>query len=66
MEIVCNGEKRHVAPGTGLVEFIRSLELDPATVVVECDGLILAKETYEGQELQDGMVLELIQFVGGG
>jgi sulfur carrier protein len=66
MEIVCNGKKREVAEGTTLEELIVSLDLDPETVVVECDGTLVDRDEYPGLRLDPGCRLEIIRFVGGG
>ena len=49
-----------------LLFFLKSLDLDPDTVVVECNGEIIARTHYESHLLTDGAKLELIRFVGGG
>lgn len=66
MEIICNGVKIPVGIEISLAMFLRGQGLNPDTVAVECDGAILARENYEGLRLRDGMVLEVIRFVGGG
>lgn len=66
MEIICNGAKTTVADKLNLIQFIRGLGLNPDTVVVECDGVIQARADYEELLLREGMVLEVIRFVGGG
>ena len=66
MEIICNGEKRQVEPETFLGDFLKTLSLNPDTVVVECDGVIIPRDDYDNRVLEDGERLELIRFVGGG
>lgn len=66
MKIVCNGEHREVSADMRVVDLLRQLGLDPATVVVVCDDEILKQEEYESRQLREGSVLELIRFVGGG
>ncbi|HIJ90905.1 MAG: sulfur carrier protein ThiS [Desulfobulbaceae bacterium] len=66
MKVLCNGEAQEIASGTRVADYIRQLGLDIYSVVVECDGRILTREEYGSHELQDGSVLELIRFVGGG
>jgi len=66
MKIVCNGETKEVTPDTTLVSFIRDINLNPDTVVAECDGRIIKREDYDSFILSEGNVLELIRFVGGG
>ena len=66
MEITCNGETKKITQGTTLVSFIAAMELNPDTVVAECDGRIIKKDEYDTFVLADGNVLELVRFVGGG
>ena len=66
MKITVNGETKEVAPRTTLVSLITDMGLNPVTVVVECDGKIIKRDEYDSLVLQEGNVLELIRFVGGG
>jgi sulfur carrier protein len=66
MKITCNGEIKKITPNTSLINFIRDLDLNPDTVVAECDGRIISRDDYESLILREGSVLELIRFVGGG
>jgi sulfur carrier protein len=66
MKITCNGETKEINPNTTLVSFIRDMDLNPDTVVAECDGRIIKRDEYDTLVLSDGNVLELIRFVGGG
>jgi sulfur carrier protein len=66
MKITCNGETKEITPNTSLVNLIRDMNLNPDTVVAECDGRIINRDDYETLLLQEGNVLELIRFVGGG
>lgn len=66
MEIICNGAKTAVNAELNLVMFLRGLDLNPDTVAVECNGAILARDTFDGLLLREGMVLEVIRFIGGG
>jgi sulfur carrier protein len=66
MKITCNGETKEITSNTTLVSFIRDMALNPDTVVAECDGRIIKRDEYETLVLQEGNVLELIRFVGGG
>jgi sulfur carrier protein len=66
MKITCNGEIKEITPDTTLVSFIRDMDLNPDTVVAECDGNIIKRDEYDSQILSEGNVLELIRFVGGG
>lgn len=66
MKITCNGESKEITPDTTLVNFIRAIDLNPDTVVAECDGHIIKRDEYDSFILSEGNVLELIRFVGGG
>ena len=66
MEITINGETKEITPNTTLISFIKDMDLNPDTVVAECDGRIIKRDEYDTLVLSDGNVLELIRFVGGG
>ncbi|MDR9501171.1 MAG: sulfur carrier protein ThiS [Desulfurivibrionaceae bacterium] len=66
MKIICNGTEYEVGQGTTLLHFLAQLQLDPDTVVVECDEKIIPRQAYEALVLAPGQNLELIRFVGGG
>jgi len=66
MKITCNGETKEITPNTTLISFIRDMNLNPDTVVAECDGRIVKREEYDNLVLSEKNVLELIRFVGGG
>ena len=66
MKITCNGEAKEITPNTTLMSFIMDMDLNPDTVVAECDGKIVKRDEYDSLVLSEGTVLELIRFVGGG
>lgn len=66
MKITCNGETKNIDPGTTPVTLIQDLDLNPDTVVVECDGRIVKRDEYDTLVLTEGNVIELVRFVGGG
>ena len=66
MKITCNGEIKNIDPGTTPVALIQDLDLNPDTVVVECDGRIVKREEYDTLILTEGNIIELVRFVGGG
>jgi len=66
MKITCNGEIKDIDPGITLVALIQNLDLNPDTVVAECDGRIIKRDEYDTLVLTEGNVIELVRFVGGG
>lgn len=65
LSLTVNGEPRRASPGS-IADLVRSLELDPAKVAVECNGDIVPRSTLADVALTDGDVLEIVHFVGGG
>ncbi len=45
---------------------IEHFNLKPGSVVVEKNGVIVKRERYTDEGLNDGDVLEIVRFVGGG
>jgi len=66
ISLTVNGEPRRAAAGASIAELVRSLELDPAKVAVERNGVIVPRSTLAEVALADGDVLEIVHFVGGG
>ncbi|MGB7406871.1 MAG: sulfur carrier protein ThiS [Pontixanthobacter sp.] len=63
--VIVNGE-RQVCNATTIAELVASLGLDPAKVAVERNREIVPRSSLQEQSLQDGDVLEIVHFVGGG
>lgn len=66
MKIICNGESKKITLNTTVEQFVKEMGIEPDTVVVECNGQVLKRGEYDSYILEDGAVLELIRFVGGG
>ncbi len=66
MKIIVNGESKTIASGVNVYDYVKSIELDPETVVAEYDGKIIKKDEYRSCILAEGGELELIRFIGGG
>ena len=66
-DIVVNGERRSAAEGTTLGDLLRGLALDPRTVVVERNRVILRdRGAFDALALEAGDAIEIVHFVGGG
>jgi thiamine biosynthesis protein ThiS len=63
--LTVNGEPRRTSAAT-VAEFVRELGLKVAKVAVELNGEIAPRSTLEDVALNDGDVLEIVHFVGGG
>lgn len=63
--LTVNGESRRSDAST-IAELVRELELDPAKVAVEHNGVIAPRSELAATAISDGDVLEIVHFVGGG
>lgn len=66
IRVTLNGQDRAISPGQTVASLLEGLDLNPALVVVEKNLEILDRERYSEVFVEDGDVLELVHFVGGG
>lgn len=66
MTIRINGKAEAAGPASNLEELVRARMLSPDKIVVEHNMRIVSKEDWLRTPLEDGDVLEIISFVGGG
>jgi len=65
--LTVNGSQREVSAQTTLAQLLTDLGLEPRMIVVEHNRTILHdRERYTSIVLEQGDVLELVHFVGGG
>jgi sulfur carrier protein len=65
MRVRVNGEWTNVDART-VADVLRHYGLERQRVVVEADGTILDKSSWDSTTVTDGMILEIVHFVGGG
>ena len=66
MKIILNGEARSVGEPTTISTLVRELNLIPATLLIEHNGLALHREEWNSRALRDGDNVEFIRVVAGG
>lgn len=66
MNVVINGQSREIKHGQTVWDVLVEFALNHDRVAVECNGNILVKEGYASHLLEEGDVLEIVRFVGGG
>jgi len=66
MKIILNGEARSVGEPTNISALVRELNLIPATLLIEHNGLALHREEWNSRALRDGDRVEFIRVVAGG
>ena len=65
--LIVNGAEKRVPAGWSLADLLASLKLDPRTVVIERNGIILReRSSFASLELAADDSLEIVHFVGGG
>ncbi|HZL56374.1 MAG TPA: sulfur carrier protein ThiS [Bryobacteraceae bacterium] len=66
IEIVLNGEKKHVPANLNIEGLLVWLQMDPSRVAVEFNGVIVRKPSWQATEVAGGSQIEIVWFVGGG
>ncbi|HKK94307.1 MAG TPA: sulfur carrier protein ThiS [Longimicrobiales bacterium] len=66
IHIQLNGKDREVSSDLSVRDLIVSLDLAPEMIVVERNRAILRRDDYADVSVEDGDVIELVHFVGGG
>ena len=61
-----NDEPRPAVNGQPLLEFLASLGMAPAGILIERNGLALLREEWGRTRLADGDRLEILRVVAGG
>ena len=64
--IIANGQPRAVQAGSTLADLLREVAVTPTRVVVQLDGMIIARSEFERVVLCEGNKLEIVTLVGGG
>ena len=66
LNLTVNGEPRRIGAGSSIADLVCQLDLNPQKVAVEYNGVIAPRSTLADVVLDDGDVLEIVHFVGGG
>lgn len=61
-----NGKATTLASGTSISDFLSGRELHERLVVVERNGVIIKRSTFPDVIVEEGDLLEIVHFVGGG
>jgi thiamine biosynthesis protein ThiS len=64
--ITLNGESRSIAAVETIAALVRELNLVPATLLIEHNGLALHREEWNSRPVQEGDKIEFIRVVAGG
>ena len=66
MQVTINGENRDVKEGLTVLALLEDLELQPEAMVVQRNENVIERSDFATIQLDEGDVIELVRFVGGG
>lgn len=66
MRIRLNGAPRVIDPGTTVERLLRELDLPDGRLAVERNGDVVPRAAHAVAVLEEGDVVEVVRFVGGG
>lgn len=66
MRFVVNGKEMHFSGPLSVMGLLEALGVNPRAVVVERNLAIVDRARFAQEAVQDGDVIEIIRFVGGG
>ncbi|MDD3419555.1 MAG: sulfur carrier protein ThiS [Candidatus Gastranaerophilales bacterium] len=65
-KITINGKEKEISANSTVADMLNELEVTGSMFVVEKNLKIVDKEDYSATQVQDGDVIELVGFFGGG
>ena len=66
MRILLNGDHHELPAPVSVSALLEQLAIDPRTVAVECNRVVVKRARYAETIVQDGAEVEIVAFVGGG
>lgn len=66
ISLTINGEKRQFDNTMNVTHLLKILGIDQQKVALEKNKTIISRSQYDDTTIEDGDVLEIIAFVGGG
>ena len=66
MNITVNGDAHTTAGPLTVAGLLAALEIDPRSVAVERNFVVIKRDAYATTPVEDGDQIEIVNFVGGG
>jgi sulfur carrier protein len=66
LQVTLNGETRELSPGTTVSRLLDEIAPGRGRCAVEVNRQIVPRSSHAEHTLQDGDVIEIVTFVGGG
>lgn len=66
MTAIVNGEPRSITAARNVAQLVSELQLVPATLLIEHNGVALHRDEWDSRLLSDGDRIELVRVAAGG
>jgi sulfur carrier protein len=66
IHVTLNGERRELDEPVSLLALLTRLAIDPRTVAVEHNRVVVKRARYDETLIDEGAEIEIVAFVGGG
>lgn len=66
MDVKVNGEIKQVEQGTSLEALLELMQADRRKVAIEVNAAIVPRSLHADTLVQEGDVIEIVEFIGGG
>lgn len=66
VRIMLNGEEKTIDEGTTISQIVVKFGLDLKKIAIEKDLTIINQNHYSNTVLNDGCIVEIVHFIGGG
>lgn len=66
MKVRVNGTEQEVPTGTNVTQLLAHLKILPERITVEVNLDVIRREAYDHSHLEEGDLIEIISFFGGG
>jgi thiamine biosynthesis protein ThiS len=66
MKVIVNGDSTDIRDGSSVAELLETLHIGRDRVAVEVGLEIVPKSCYDTHTFQEGDIVEIVHFVGGG
>lgn len=66
VRIRLNGDPHELPHEMPILSLLKRLDVDPRTVAVELDRVVIRRQRYGETTIRDGAEVEIVGFVGGG
>lgn len=66
MQITINGIDHILDEGVSISDLLKNLNIDSRKFAIELNLVIVAAEEYQTTFIEDGDIIEVVEFIGGG